>query len=64
MPKTISDLDTFRMGIANVTDRIDALCFYEFYRTKKQARQRLEERREDLDVNTYKRLKADLRKPI
>lgn len=59
-----SDLETFRMGVSNVTERIDAICFYEFYKTKKRARQRLEERREDLDVDTYKRLKADLRAPI
>ena len=49
-----SDLGTFQMGITNVTDRIDGICFYEFYKTKKHARQRLEERREDLDVDIYK----------
>lgn len=59
-----SDLDTFRTGIENVTDRIDAICFYEFYKTKKQARQRLEERKEDLDRDVYRRLKSDLRTPI
>ena len=52
------------MGITNVTDRIDGICFYEFYKTKKHARQRLEERREDLDVDIYKSLKADLRNPL
>lgn len=59
-----SDLNAFQMEISNVTDRIDAVSFYEFYDTKKHARQRLEERREDLDVFTYRRLKADLRAPI
>lgn len=59
-----SDLGTFQMGITNVTDRIDGICFYEFYKTKKHARQRLEERREDLDVDIYKSLKADLRNPL
>lgn len=59
-----SDLNICRLGIANLTDRIDAMSFIEFYKTKKRARQRLEERREDLDVDTYKRLKADLRAPI
>jgi hypothetical protein len=59
-----SDLDTFRTGIENVTDRIDAICFYEFYKTKKQARQRLEERKNDLDRDVYRRLKSDLRTPI
>lgn len=59
-----SDLDTFRLGVANVTDRIDGICFYEFYKTKKQALQRLEERKNDLDKDVYRRLKADLRTPI
>jgi len=59
-----SDLDMFRTGIETVTDRIDAICFYEFYKTKKQARQRLEERKNDLDRDVYRRLKSDLRTPI
>lgn len=59
-----SDLDMFRTSIETVTDRIDAICFYEFYKTKKQARQRLEERKNDLDRNVYRRLKSDLRTPI
>lgn len=59
-----SDLGTFQMGITNVTDRIDGICFYEFYKTKKQALQRLEERKEDFNRDVYKRLKADLRTPI
>lgn len=59
-----SDLDMFRTGIETVTDRIDAICFYEFYKTKKQARQRLEERKNDLDRDVYRRLKSDLRTSI
>lgn len=59
-----SDLDMFRTGIETVTDRIDAIYFYEFYKTKKQARQRLEERKNDLDRDVYRRLKSDLRTPI
>ena len=57
-----SDLDMFRTGIETVTDRMDAIYFYEFYKTKKQARQRLEERKNDLDRDVYRRLKSDLRR--